>query len=360
MEVWIYQLDLPMMEGDITRLTPFAVRDDFISVIWNRRYFEPGDFELHLPGAIEGLEADYYREYIVWLPKHVEAGVVEDVQITYDESTETVLKGRMLSSEMDRHLFTGASANQTYQEVMVGVINDFIANRGHFWHGTTPTDASDKLTCQFTLKETLTVMERLSRASNIGFRVRPVFDEQRFYIDLYRGADHGSASSDQVVFSRAMQNIKSISYRDNTELFKNIAIVGGDGEGVSRIYRAVRACDELDYMTEPNLRYLFVDAKDINRDDEAFTTEQDYLDALDERGREKLSEQVRSTSWDVEVYPDITYRYGIDYDLGDIVYLEGAGNMRITEASEVYEHKGREVTLTFGTPLPTTLDLEDD
>jgi len=72
-----------------------------------------------------------------------------------------------------------------------------------------------------------------------------------------------------------------------------------------------------------------VDARDL-----------DATDALIARGEEKLAEVGETTTLEVEYIPTPTYRYGIDFDLGDIVSAEYPGiatmEARIVTVTEQY------------------------
>jgi hypothetical protein len=86
-------------------------------------------------------------------------------------------------------------------------------------------------------------------------------------------------------------------------------------------------------------------------------TEQ-YLQALELRGYEKLYERRKRESFDAVANTNSNLSYRKDFDLGDIVTVRSnllglSKRLRITEIIETYDENGLHVDLLFGDPLPT-------
>lgn len=110
-----------------------------------------------------------------------------------------------------------------------------------------------------------------------------------------------------------------------------------------------------------DLREVFLDAKDINKDE---LTEAAYLAALRTRGQEYLNENKVFENFEAEAEADVNFTYQKDYDLGDVVTVKKkkwgtSQNLRITELCEVYEYGGMYVVPTFGDALPTAIKWDD-
>ena len=63
--------------------------------------------------------------------------------------------------------------------------------------------------------------------------------------------------------------------------------------------------------------------------------------------------------------PSGNFKYGSDYDLGDIVTVRKdsfgvSKDLRITEINEIYENGIYKITPTFGSPLPDSIDWADN
>ena len=121
-----------------------------------------------------------------------------------------------------------------------------------------------------------------------------------------------------------------------------MAVVAGQGEAADREIVEVGTAAGWDR------REVFVDARDL-----------DATDALIARGGEKLAEVGETTTLEVEYIPTPTYRYGIDFDLGDIVSAEYPGiatmEARIVTVTEQYP-SGR-IVLGLGKEWPDLISL---
>ena len=94
MEVRIYGRDL-FRRGQIENQT---------SLIWTRKFYEPGTFELHAPITDENLSL-LQEGNIIGKKGSAEAGIIEDIEKEEsDIKNEITVKGRFLSSYMDRRL----------------------------------------------------------------------------------------------------------------------------------------------------------------------------------------------------------------------------------------------------------------
>ena len=333
-----------------------GVIENETSLLWDRKYFEPGSFEMHAPLTDRNLEL-LVKDNLIAYEGSVEAGVIEDVEYTerYDLN-EIVVKGRFLSSYFDRRLirstvnFTG-KVEVAMRQLVSGVTPIPLIELGEL-HGFTPT-----VTFQATMKNLLDYEKKLASSSNLGFRCRPDFSEKKIYFEVYQGIDRtlGQNVASRVIFSEEYENLNSADYIYNSQLYKTLAVVGGQGEGNDRVYVEVGGGSGLD------LREVFVDARDLSQDK---LTDAEYKEALKQRGIEELEKDALSESLTSETQPDVNYTYKKDYDLGDIVTVEKkkwklTSDQRITEIEEVYENKKMKVVPTFGSPLPETVKWED-
>lgn len=326
------------------------------SLIWTRKFYEPGTFELHAPITDENLEL-LTAGNIVGKKGSKEAGVIEDIEKEEsDIKNEITAKGRFLSSYMDRRLikntvnFSGkieVAMRQLYSScteiplVTLGDLNGF----------------SETVDFQATMKNLLTIEEKLSKAGAIGFRFRPDFVNRQIVFETYQGTDRTASqhTNSRVIFSEDYGNLNNAIYRYNDQNLKTYAIVGGQGEGDERVYYESGGGEGLD------LRELFVDARDLSPD--GMTTDE-YKAALLQRAQEKMNEAIVSETLECETEPEVNFTYKEDYDIGDIVTVRKKKwglymNQRITEIQEVYEYGGMTVVPTFGDPLPDSIDWDE-
>jgi hypothetical protein len=332
--------------------------ENHTSLIWTRKYYEPGTFEIHAPLTAENLKL-LQAGNIISKKGSNEAGVIEDIENDDVTNTkqEVARKGRFISSYLDRRLikstinYSGTVEN-AMRQLVSGVTAIPLIQLGAA-QGLTET-----VQFQVTMKNLCTILTKLARSSALGYRLRPDFVAKALYFEVYKGVDHTSAQSKKtrVIFSEEYENLNDAVYKLNNQLLKTLAVVGGEGEGAARTYVTVGEGTGLD------LREMFVDAKDLSSDG---LTAAQYQAVLRQRGLEKLAENIVSESLECKTDPNINFVYHTNYDLGDIVTVEKRSwglkmYSRITELSEVYQWGGMSVHPTLGDPMPETIDWGSD
>lgn len=392
-----------------------GVVDSATSVRWRRKYFEPGEVEIHLPATTENL-ALCAIGHVIRRIGYDEAAVIEGQEVDNDDLT---LTGRMLSSVLDHSIISKTyNFSGTYEAAMLALIAEAARASPQVKPGTAQ-GFTDPLSAQVTWKNLLTVEEKLSLASTIGFRMQ--FEPGAWTFQTYKGTDRsvGQSVNPLVFFSDEFGNLSSPKYTRDVTALKNFAYVAGEGEGTDRTVVTV------DQTDGGERRELYVNASDASSTAEAeddftgdgttaaftlsrtpdsissvtiggtatsdytlngktvtFTaapvsgaavaisydyalTTAEYLAVLRQRGIEALAECPESESFEATGEDVENFQYRKDWDLGDIVTVQYTRlgitmNERVTEVEEVYENGTETVTPTFGTPLPETLDLGDD
>lgn len=326
------------------------------SLIWTRKYYEPGNFEIHAPITDENLSL-LMPGNLIGKKGSGEAGVIESVEKEEsDIKNEITVKGRFLSSYMERRLvkntvnFSGTIENGMRQLlagaallplVELGALNNF----------------PEKIQFQVTMKNLLSCETKLSRAGAIGYRFRPDFKARKIIFETYQGKNRTFRQNEnnRIIFSEDYNNLNNAVYKYNDQNLKTYAIVGGQGEGENRIYY------ELGGGTGLDLREVFVDARDINPTE---MTDSQYRAALLQRAQEVLNEAIVTESLECETEATVNFTYKEDYDLGDIVTVRKKRwglnmDQRITELQEVYEYGGMTVIPTLGDPMPETIKWDE-
>lgn len=347
MEIRVYDRDLYRI-GQLENQT---------SLIWTRKFFEPGDFEIHAPITPQNL-ALFQAGNLVSFKGAVDAGIVEDIEKEdSDIKNEITVKGRFITSYFDRRVIPGTVNydNALIEVVMRELYGDCVSiplvELGEL-HGFTP-----RVSFQATYRNLQVVLTKIAKYGLIGYRLTPDFNNHKIVFDTMQGTDHSYAQSEnnRVIFSEDYNNLKNAIYKFNNQGLKSYAIVGGQGEGSSRRIVTVGGGSGLD------LRQVFVDARDLSPDN--LTTAQ-YDAVLRQRGYEELQKDIESETLECETAPEINFTYKVHYDLGDIVTVQKKSwglymNQRITELKEVYEYGGGYVVPTLGDPLPETIDWGD-
>ena len=349
MEIRVYN---PQMEF-------LGVIENQTSLTWERAYNEAGGFELHVPVTdyVIGL---LQMGNLIWKRGSADAGVIESRVIKEQYNMhEITVSGRFLTSYMDRRLvrptynFSG-KAEVAMRTMLSNAVSIPLVEL------ETINDYAETIEFQATYKKLLSTEQKVAKASNFGFRFRPNFTQKKIVFEIYKGVDRSFTQSDnpRVVFSDDYANLNKAAYEENEQLYSNVCYVGGTGEGDQRTY--VTAGD--DTLTGLERREMFLNATDVSKDN--LTTAQ-YQAALLQRGLDALDEHAQFISAECEVIPTGNFTYLNDYDVGDIVSVVKtdwgiASTLRITGITEVYENGTMTILPTFGTPLPTKINWEDD
>jgi hypothetical protein len=347
MELWIF---------DSNNNGYLDVIDNYSSLRWRRKYFEPGEFEIHLPATKENISL-LKMGRLVHIFEYKETGIIEFMGINDDDLK---ISGQMLSCCLDSCYIntTYNFLNQPYGKTMA----DLVRNHGKMPHCNPFLDVgaiyegSELLNCQIGIKNLLNILIKLSKTSNIGFKVYLDLKTEKWKFETYLGIDRSINQSLRfpAVFSDDYGNLTGASYTYDISKHKNNALVLGEGEGAERMRVEVDIGKSGDAR-----RYMVVDARDLRKEG---MSDNQYRNILHQRGLEKLAEQEVVESFDADAATNIQWKYRTDWDLGDIVTVESVKwgisvNKRITEVEEIFENGVHNIIPTFGTPLPETLEI---
>lgn len=186
------------------------------------------------------------------------------------------------------------------------------------------------------------IVSSLLQAGELGKTTYFDKDECKTYIQFIESTDHSYLSSDPVIFKNKFNNIVSIQINKTNVNSYNLAYVGDELEDASRnVYEIYTISSE----PSGNERVeIFVDGADCSTEAECKTL-----------GQSTIIENNTTDSVSCELNPDMTFTYGEDYDLGDIVSLEFEDtiyDLQIVEIKLEFDTDNRrKITLTLGKPL---------
>lgn len=329
------------------------------SLLWNRQYNETGSFELHCPITPYTIML-LQRGNLVWKKGAVDAGIIESRHIEEDvDSNEIVASGRFLTAYMDRRLIRPTFNFSGRAEVAMRSILTNAVAIPHVQLGTL-IGYTESIEFQATYKKLLNIMQKIAKQTQLGFRFRPDFTTKTITFEVYKGLDKSMGQSDRarVIFSEDFRNLNKALYEEDEQVYSNVCYVGGKGEGTERVIVTVGDTS----TTGLARREVFINGSDIS--DENLTNAQ-YLEALRQRGRDKLAECALYNYVECEAIPYGNFEYLKDYDLGDIVTIKKEGwgitqNLRLSGVTEVYENGTQTIQPVFGEPAPVTANWEED
>lgn len=357
-----------------------AVIDQYTSLIWTKRYWDTGDFELYLPAddsLLQYLQIDYY----ITRKDCNTTMIIERIEIKTDaesgnyftisgRSAEKILSYRVVANAS--HGFGTSSAEGMcyylvafemtnklpdtlkYADRTIDIIKDIRQTSTHknpdesiIWNSYYYENLSDAV---------------YNLATQYGFSVRFLLrdDKTGFDIEFWSGKDRttGQTTNSPVVFSPGYYNLINSDYAYDITDEKTMAFIAGQGDGANRVvlWTHMTVTDDEEHTKVPkglDRREMFVDARDLQQtsSDGATMSWDEYQHTLRYRGKEKLYETVAAPLFSGEVDTTLQFVYRRDWDLGDVVSIEneyGIGaSARIIEVTECDDENGYKVTPTF-------------
>ncbi len=326
--------------------------DDFSSLVWNRKYYECGNFSLET--NVKYLEQFKNAKYI-YNKNFLETGVLEGFNFK-DTTTglQILFKGRFLESVLSERVIdkTQNFTNVTTENIVCNLVNTFAINT------TGRTIEKLKLgekkglgksrTIQMTGDNLLNKIYELCKEDELSIRLKYDFDNNQIIFGVWQGLDRtdNQNANTWAIFSRNFENILQDEYSIDITKYCNFAYVAGEDKGENRVIVEVN-------QIKPNeeRRELYVDARDLQKDDK--TTDIEYRQILRERGIQKLGENNKIETANFSIDPLANLIYKQDFDLGDkVIYKNEQLNFnienRIIGISEAYENGNRTLDVTFG------------
>jgi hypothetical protein len=338
------------------------VIDRFQSLIWTERYKTYGDFELDIYSTLEsrnllkaGTLLAMNESYRVMRVESVEDGTDDDgrrMLSVKGRSLEAILLDRILSltrwtsgtiPASYNWTFTGPPADvarKMFHDMCVSVPFDAgdaipFVQEGTFMSEDTFPEPIDPITVDLEPAPLYDGLANLCDVWNLGFRLLRYFDTSQLYFDIYTGSDRTTAQTilPSVVFAPELDNLQNTKELVTIDQAKNTAYVYSPA-GFKVVY-PIGVDPEVEGFER---RVLVVNASDITTDNP------DVDAALLQRGNEELAKNRATQAFDGEINQNSQYKYGRDYNLGDVVEVrntDGAtNNMRVTEQIFVSDEQG--------------------
>ena len=343
-----------------------GINDNFTSLIWRRKYFKGGDFELNCSLTNENLTL-LARGNIIYKKNDTECAVIETRTLKQDtEGKEIiVIKGKFLTSYLNRRIIWGTNIFNTTSEIAMRTLvsNNCISPSDNtriipnLILGTL-NNFTDTVDYQVSYANLCEELENLSNISNLGHRINLDIPNKKLIFDIYKGLDRSVNQSvnARCIFSKEFDNILEQDYTDSLNNYKNLCLIGGIGEGTARKLVTVGNSVGLERFE------VFNDQKSLSNEvDSVAMSDADYNLLLTGKGNEILAETKEIQTFDSKINLNSNQKYRVDFDLGDIVTVLSKDwgitiDSRITEIEEVYEPGGKQINVTFGNNIPTLID----
>jgi hypothetical protein len=356
-----------------------GIVDTAKSIIWHSVYFGVGDFEIYAPVTPEVVELLKVGRYVT-RDDNAEVGIIESVVIADNEQDGATItaSGRFVKSILDRRIIYTLSGSSNKATILSGNVETAVRK----------VVKDNAISCAFDNKRNIALLalgDLLNTALKIvdangnaaekqvtnenlltytdgvleeyGLGATCILRNGAFLYTIYAGVNRSTDNTGgnmPIIFSREFDNLNASTYSYDTTAEKNVALIGGEGDGVERFYSLV-AGSEADLQR----RETWVDASNIKKkykddsDKEQTYTDAQYKAMLDTKGKQDLTPLTASEAFDGVI--DITngnYVYGRDFSLGDIVTIQDNTigvyvNARIREATEVQDENGYTVEVIY-------------
>lgn len=333
-----------------------AVLDQYESLIWTDRYNSVGDFEISTVPTISAVDEIKLGNYI-----HIDGTdhymIIEDIELNSNakDGSKLIISGSSLESILNRRIIFGdMNIDSDILSVTQQLLNDNfilpnnvrkIPNMSY----KVPDVQKDFMGLRFSTKynkgsNVYGIISDMCQEFGIGFKITMPDKLGDMVFELFKGRDLSGKIDDtisgeqnirlpNVVFSPRYDNLSSSNYVMNQTEEKNVSLVLGEGDGSSKktyIYHIDESISGLDR------KETSTDASSISSKEGNLTlTDAEYKELLKAKGREDISQKIAYNVFDGEVNPNVMYKYGVDFRIGDIVKIENeygySSSSRITE-----------------------------
>lgn len=336
-----------------------AILDSFTSLIWTKRYYSCGDFELYLPADNSLLDILRPNMFLT-RDDDDSVMVIESFNIKTDAESGDyfIVSGRSLESILYRRIFdrqftlnnTGTLADAVQAMVTECTTNrDGTSARPRTYRQIpnltvdTSTSFDGTMNVQFTGQTLLDGIFSVCNPRNIG--VKMTLSSGLLLLSLYQGSEI------ETTFSTEFDNLVNSSYVYDITQYTNSIEVAGEGEGTDR-KSVTRLFFDPENAPEAGLDLYesFVDARNISSNNGEIPISE-YYDLLSEKAEQVHSERENTKSFEAEVEPLASFKYKTDWNLGDIVTVTNEYDItaypRIVEVIESWDESGYKVIPTF-------------
>lgn len=315
---------------------------DFISLIWTERFNECGDFSLEFIASKDILEK-LYSSYYFTIKMSTDIMVIESIETSTDlgNGDKIIVKGRSLKSILERRIVWGVKTlSGSLHDSIKSLINDNIiapTDNDRKIDNFVYVDSEEERLLNLTIEDQYSgeslyeIISTLAKEESFGFNVY-LDSSNRFVFSLYDGVDRSfdQIENPYVVFSEDYQNLKSMNVFTSSQNYKNVTLIGGEGEGSAKTFTSYGSGIGLDR------REIYTDASGSSKTTESGTiSDSEYISILETKGKEKIEKFKMETAYEGEFDTSTVFVLGKDFFVGDIVQLmdeyDNSAKVRIME-----------------------------
>lgn len=354
------------------------VFDVWKSLIWTERYKDLGDFQLDIVSTNKSRSllkvgtylaiSDSFYVMKITSTEDDDSSDGERMLTVKGVALETILDDRVAAAALTDTTTTPKwTITDTPTAVMRKIFHDICVTgtlsaqdiipfvvEGSFLPASTVAEPVDPVTVDIEPMSVLAAIKQIADVWNIGFRLLRHYDTSQIYWEVYTGSDRTSSQTalPAVIFAPELDNLQNTKELIDINGTANVAYVFSPA-GFQEVYPV-----GVDPEVEGFERHVIVvNATDVTTD--AYPTPEDVTAILTQKGNEALAQVQTYQAFDGEISQTSKYKYGRDYNLGDIVEqrnTDGVANiMRVTEQIFASDENGERSypTLTLNTFITT-------
>lgn len=356
-----------------------TIVDDFSSIIWTERYYGDSAVEIVVPATQETFRTISVGTFL-GLDKSDEMMILESMNI---EDGMAKFSGISVLPWMNNRFVRTSAAHEDrywYIEGTAGwllwaILYNMCVGTSPYLNGTIPTGIDNP---QLLAVPGLGLRDydNAGDAIKVGVPYGPVYDAMRdiattyqigmkIVLELgnvatpiqfrsYRGLDRTSAQTDNppVRFSPLMDSFANIKELQSIAAFKTLvyAFAPSNPDGLATV-PGKSSMTGSDY-TGFDLRALMVFAEDITTD-MVGASPANLVSILNSRAFDKRADNRFVQAVDGEIVPDNQFQYGVHYNLGDLIEVQGntgvVKDARVTEYIRAQDANGEKAYPTVTT-----------
>lgn len=317
---------------------------EYINLQWNRRYYECGQFSVQI------LAKDYEDSFAyVYRDTEIELGVVQKIEYTDSDRGElSQISGFFMESTLNDYiLYPTFSFSGSVKDCISNILTKYCSGIPNLTIDTSQAPVSQisfQKTGEEIAAQLYSIMKKYEYSISLGYD----YINNKLNFKVWTGVDRTSEIApifgvEPAIFSQDWGHLKNLDVVKDTSNYKNYAVVAGSGEGTQRQIVFV------DNSNGETLKKLYVDARDLQQ--EEGMSQQQYWDALAERGGEYLSNYKKILNINFDFIGDMIYKK--NFDLGDKcdIVLKNTSEVfqtRIIGIDELVKENRREIKLQFG------------
>ncbi len=337
----------------------------FKSIMWVDRYNEPGEFEVYLPINKETFD-NFKGDNYLWYSGSEHLMIIEDLEVNTDIAEYPILiaKGRSLESILDRRILLYDTVfkenleddiRQILDVTLMShadpdrVISNFIFEYSYD-NRINPLIYNAEFNKGDNLKD---AVEKAVKGKKLGYKIT-LNENHQFVFRLYIGEDrsYDQDKNPWTIFSPRFNNLKTFKIQhEGGSNFRNVVYTYGEE------YQG-NPPQELIVGTTTGLlrREIYNNASSIahvvkEESETKILTADEYTAQLKDSADKLQKEHIIKETAECEVDYKLNFKYGRDYNVGDIVQVENEYGqqikMRVSEFITSISESGIELYPTF-------------